>query len=508
MRFLAQANLNQIIRREERNVDAGDARAELNDRIRHIFNGAAFDAIHFPGGPFDVPDEVGDGRPKLIVLSYDAVAIDSVVSKVPDLIERIYTRKGSEGTALRVLRNHLAFVAADEHGRAEMQRRARLRLALRALRRPDRLTDLAEHQQDQVREFEARSEQELAIAIQQAYRHLFFPSRDRVDIAGADLQHTAIEIQSAADQPGAGQRHIARALRDLKKLRLREDEPDAPAYVRDRTPLKKGQMTTLALRDEFRRDPALPMLMGDDIFIRGIRRGVERGDYVYQRGDLLFGPGDPPAAIMIGEQALVLTMAYAKNTGVWPRPEAKGAEDSGKTEPDKPPIEKPSKIKQTRPGFEIEGTGEDGGAGQFQAEGVLREALVQLWEQARSKNAGKIERLRIRLFEAADAFRLLNVVGAISEATKAVTIEGGYETQDGGSFVLNFSGPVADAQPVREFLEPQLRAASAADLQAAFALTFPDGLPMQGDAAEKLTERLCKFASGAAFVSATAEAKA
>ena len=57
MRFLAQANLNQIIRREERNVDAGDARAELNDRIQHIFNGASFDAIHFPGGPFDVPDE-------------------------------------------------------------------------------------------------------------------------------------------------------------------------------------------------------------------------------------------------------------------------------------------------------------------------------------------------------------------------------------------------------------------------------------------------------------------
>ena len=502
MRFLAQANLNQIIRREERNVDAGDARDELNDRIQHIFNGADFDAIHFPGGPFDVPDEVGDGRPKLILLSYDAVAIGGQVSKAPDLIERIYTYKGAEGTALRMLRNHLAFVATDDNGRTEMQRRARRRLALRALRRPDRLLDLAEHQQDQVRELEARSEQELAIAIQQAYRHLFFPSRDRLHIEGTELQHTAIDIHSAADQPGAGQRHIVRALRDLKKLRLPEDEPDAPAYVRDRTPLKKGRMTTLALRAEFRRDPALPMLMGDDIFIRGIRHGLERGDYVYQRGDLLFGPGDPPAAIMIDEQALVLTMAYAKNTGIWPRPEAKGAGDSGKTEPDKPPIDKPSEVKQTRPGFEVEGPG------QFHAEGLLREALVQLWEQARGKDAGKIERLRIRLFEAADAFRLLNVVGAISEANKAVCIEGGYETQDGGSFVLNFSGPVADAQPVREFLEPQLRAAATADLQAAFSLTFPDGLPMQGDAAEKLTERLCKFASGAAYVSATAEAKA
>ena len=508
LRFLAQANLNQIIRREERNVDAGDARAELNDRIRHIFNGNVFDAIHFPGGPFDVPDEVGDGRPKLILLSYDAVAISGLVGKAPDLVELIHTRKGSEGAALRVLRNHLAFVAADESGKAEMQRRARLRLALRALRRPDRLTDLAEHQQDQVRELEARSEQELAIAIQQAYRHLFFPSRDRMYTEGADLQHTAIDIHSAADQPGAGQRHIVRALRDLNKLRLPEDEPDAPAYVRDRTPLKKGQMTTLALRDEFRRSPALPMLIGDDIFIRGIRRGVAHGDYVYRRGDLLFGPGDPPAEVLIDEQALVLTMAYAKNIGVWPRPEAKSADDSGQPAMDEPSAEKPSEVKQTRADFAVKGADEAKGADQFHAEGLLREALIRLWEQARGKGTKKIGRLRIRLFEAADAFRLLNVVGGISEAHKAATIEGGYETQDGGSFQLNFQGPVADAQPVREFLEPQLRAAASTDLQAAFALTFPEGLSMQGDAAEQLTERLCKFASGAAYVSATAETKA
>ena len=78
-----------------------------------------------------------------------------------------------------------------------------------------------------------------------------------------------------------------RALRDLSKLRLSEDEPDSPAYVRDRTPLRKGQITTLALREEFRRDPALPILFGDDIFIRGILRGIEREEYVYQRGDLL-----------------------------------------------------------------------------------------------------------------------------------------------------------------------------------------------------------------------------
>ena len=50
-----------------------------------------------------------------------------------------------------------------------------------------------------------------------------------------------------------------------------------------------------------------------------MRRGIEQGEYVYRRGDLLFGPGDPPAAIEIDEQSMLFTMAYAKNTGIWPR---------------------------------------------------------------------------------------------------------------------------------------------------------------------------------------------
>ena len=501
MRFLAEANLNQIIRREERNVDSGEARAELGDRIHHIFYGQTFAAIPFPGGPFDVPDEVGDGRPKLLVLSYDAVSFGAQVSKLPTLVERIYTRKGTDGASYRALRNHLLFVATDDTGKAEMQRRARLRLALRALKRTDRLRDLAEHQQDQVLEMEARSEQELAIAIQQAYRHVLYPSSAGLD-AELSLAHTAIDIHSAADQPGVGQRHIARALRELRKLRLPEDEPDAPVYVRDRTPLRKGQMTTLALRDEFRRDPALPMLIGDDTFIRGIRVGVERGDYVYQRGDLLFGPGDPPAVVLIDEQAVVLTMAYARNAGVWPRPavEKEREEAEGQSATPAPGIKDGKREYQVEP---------DAEAPELSAEGPLREALVRVWEQARDKNIDSIGNLSLRLFEAGDAFRLLSVASRIAGADKTVTLEGGYETPDGGICELDFAGPLPDAQPVREFLEPQLRAAGRTDLKASIAFAFhADGLAMRSEAPEQLAEQLCRFASGAAFVSATAKAKA
>ena len=512
MRFLAEANLRQIIRREERHVDAGQARAELNDRIRSIFEGKTFDPVLFPGGPFDVPDEVGDGRPKLIVLSYDAVTIGSSVEGVPELVERIYSRKGSEGSALRALRNNLVFAVADDARKDDMRRKTSHRLALLELKKPERQGELAEHQQAKVRELAARSEQELAIAIQQCYRHVFYPSRDRVGASDVDLAHSAIDMHSASDQPGAGQRQIERALRDLRKLRLPEDEPDSPAYVRDRTPLKKGQITTLALRDEFRRDPALPMLVGDDIFIRGVRRGVERGEYVYRRGDLLYGPGDPQAGIAIDEQSVVFTMAYARNTGIWPRP--KPSDPGRRVYPTKPEGERSRGLwaGEERGTYRSGGTGTATGPspetpppGSFTAEGVLKEALVQLWEQARAKGAERIGTLTIRMFESGDAFRLLGAVGAVSGAEKTVTITGGYETREGGSFQLEFRGPVPDAQPVREFLEPQLRDAESRDLQAGFELTFEEGLPMQGDAAEKLTERLAKFASGAAHVSATAE---
>lgn len=502
MRFLVEANLTQIIRREEQHVDAGEARAELNDRIREIFRGSTFDAVCFPGGPFDVADEVGDGRPKLAVLAYDGVTAGGAVDEVPELVERIFTRKGSEGSKLRVLRNHIVFAVADDALKDEMRRKASQRLALRELKKPERLKELAEHQQAQVREREARSQHDLAITIQQCYRHVFYPSRSNIGTKGVDLAHTVIEMQSTSDQPGAGQRQIERALRELNKLRLPEDEPDSPAYIRDRTPLRGGEVSTWKLREEFRRDPALPILVADDLLIRAIRRGVEQEEYVYQRGDLLYGPGDPLATIMVDEQSFVFTMRQAKANGIWPRPEkiperatpaAKGGGEGGGEEPPKPdPDGQPPPPSPPQPRS-------------FSKEAVLKDALTQLWEVVRSSKIERIGRLTIRMFEAGDAFRLLGAVGAVKGAEKRVEINGGYETGDGGELQLTFNGPVADAQPIREFLDPQIRAAAEQTLEISFQLDFAEGLATEGDGPEKLTAALTRFASGAAFVKATAE---
>ena len=315
---------------------------------------------------------------------------------------------------------------------------------------------------------------------------------------------------------------MVRALRDYGKLRLAEDEPDAPAYVRDRTPLRRGQMTTAALRDEFRRNPALPMLVGDDVFVKGIRKGVEAGEYVYRRDALLYGPGDATATIHIDEQAAVFTMSYAREQGLWPRPQKATPHDPGTA----PGVggSTPAGVGQaqrqtgtseqdeTMPATITNGVDAPGRPPPatmpvlpLQAEGVLREALVRLWEQARSRKVERLASLAIRVFDAADGFRLLGVVAAVRAADgKRVSITSSYETASDSRLDVNYTGTPQDAAPLKDFLDPQLRAAREKTLEVRFDLSFAAGLPMAGDAAQMLTEQLTRFATGAAFVEATA----
>lgn len=509
MRFLVEANLTQIIRREEQNVDPGQVRADLNDMIKSIFKGSTLEMIPFPAGPYDVPDEVGEGRPLIVIMSPDAVAVGQTVDEVPELIARIYERKGSEGSAYRLLRNNLLFVVAEEARVEEMRRQMSRRLALRALKSPTRLGELAEHQQNTVREREAKSEAEVAVAIQSAFRHVFYPSQARIGTSTVSLAHTALDVHSASEKPGSGQQQVVRQLREAGKLRITEDEPDAPRFVRDRTPLRKGQITTAALREQFRQDSTLPALVGDDIFVKGIRLGVERGEFIYRRGNLLYGQGDPITPITIDEEAVVFTMAYATEHAIWPRPQPKPAEPANPT--DTTPFGQPVPIvtgasEAIRPS-PVDQVNTPPPPDALRAEGVLKEALNRIFEQAQARKIAALARLSIRVFEAADGFRLLGVVGAIRTAEVRASIQGEFETPAGSSVEVRFEGTPQDALPLKDFLDPQLKLAAEKDVKVIFTLTFNDGLSTAGEPPTKLTDQLTRFATGAAYVEAIAEPK-
>lgn len=496
LRFLAEANLTQMIRRQETQVDPAEARAQLNDRIRAIFGGQALNLVPFASGPHDVPDDTGEGRPYLVLISYDAVTVSPDALAVPELIERTYLHKGS-GTDWRRNRNNVTFLVSDAGSVAAMKSRMTRRLALEALRSPDKQRDLAEYQIAKLGEYHARSAQELALAIQQAYRHIFYPSRNRIEGANVDLAHTAVDVQTASDRPGDGQKQVVTQLQNVGKLRLSGDAPDSPAYIRDRTPLKKGQITVADLRNEFRLDPSLPMLTGDDVFLRGVRLGIEQGEYVYKSGELLMGKGDPYAEIRIDEQSLIYTVAYAREHGIWPRPAPKpepvtptptGGEPSAYPAPGTT-AEPPPGVKEPEA---------------FRAEDALRAALVAVVEKAQRAKAKGIARLVVRPFEPSDALRLLNAMNSIANAKKLVTLEISFETADGSTTEVRFEGSPGEALPLKDFIEPQLRAAADKQIGASYQIDFNPLLSLEGDAAAKLTERLTRFATGAAEVVAFA----
>src|SRR5205823_6025007 len=137
---------------------------------------------------------------------------------------------------------------------------------------------------------------------------------------------------------------------------------------------------------------ALPMLVGDDVFLKGLRQGIEQGEYVYQHGDLLWGQGDPWATIKIDEQSFVYTVAYACEHEIWPRPQPtpepgshREATAGWRSAPDTGPgwsIQEPPAVAETA----------------LTVEGVLQEALTTLWERARARHFQTITVLYLKLY--------------------------------------------------------------------------------------------------------------
>lgn len=496
LRFLAEVNLTQIIRREETNVDREEARSRLNADIRDLFAGPHLNLVPFASGPHDVADDDGSGRPYLVLLSHDAVQVAGDAVRVDTLVEKIFLHRGA-GNDWRHNRNNLSFVVADAAGIPVMRARMLRYLALESLRVPGKLKDLADYQVAKLNEDFGRTKHQLATAIQQCFRHIFYPSRNRVEGANCDLAHTVVDIQTASDRPGDGQKQVVTQLQNVNKLRLPTDQPDSPVYVRDRTPLKKGQITTAALRAEFRQDAALPMLVGDDVFIKGIRQGIEQGDYIYKSGELLRGKGDPHAEIKVDEQSFVYTITYAQDHGIWPRtppaaPAAPAPSPAGAGAPSPSPAGSPSPA----PAPVARETGV------VEAEDVLKAALTRVFEQARHNGALTFGSMAIRPFDKGDAMKLLALVKSVPNATKRIELEAQFETPTKSEASISFKGDLDDAAPLKDYLEPQFRAASDSDASVTYRLHFDPPLAVQGPSAEGLIQRLTRLVSPVAHVQA------
>lgn len=324
LRFMVEPNLTMIVRRTMKDIDAAEVRTELAERIRGLFSlpRGEFNAILSPPGPYEVPDEIGDDRPLLVVMNHESTTVPSDLRQPPPDIAEIFEYKGTERKS-RELKNNLVFVAADERTVPNMRDLVRRRLALGKLKDdPARPNELADYQRSKVKAEHEKLKLDVAMAILQCYRHLFYPSSSRMTGTSLDLGHTIIELSGAGDAPGNGQHQVERVLHEQKKMLEARDIPDSPAFVRDQTGLRiKGELTTAQMRTEYRRAPKLSILLHDTPLLECIRNGIEQGLFIYREDAQVWGPGDPRPVIHISDNHFVHTINDAKEKKLWPRAE-------------------------------------------------------------------------------------------------------------------------------------------------------------------------------------------
>jgi hypothetical protein len=480
LRFLTDANLNQMVRKREGQFDLETVRQELKGRIGTIFAKQRFEPVLFPSEPASIPDDT-DG-PYLAVIHWEGHAIDQFQLALPELVVRLFKESGTQGN-LRLNRNNLVFVCADRLQVDEMQRKARTYLALRQMQQGDLFASLQSHQREQVKDRYGKAEQAFAVAVQQTYRHVFYPERGQWP--EVPLTYASITLPSAGSEPGVGQKQVERVLREAGELVLAEDQPPAPNFMAVRTPLKRlGVMSTQLLRNEYYRDPALPILLGDDVLKACLRKGLNEGLFVYKEGDRLEGEGSPPGTLHISEDAQIFMIEKALEMGVWPpksreddQPHDQGPHHGPDQQSPLNPQRNTSDINTQR--YEDERRkGEDRIAQTPSPNGVIertdnvKTALTQLAQQV-SSSGQAIKCLNWRM-NSGDGFLPMALLKAEPGATVRVEMmEGGWSSGDGNAdWNFEFNGTPEEATYLRSFIEGQWRRGGQKTLDIAYQLQY------------------------------------
>ena len=568
LRFMAEANLNQVIGRYMRDVDASEVRAYLRERINDLFSPrrGEFNAILFPTGPWEVPDDLADPRPLLVILNYESTAIPADLRQPPAELEDIFQFKSAEGNH-RELKNNLVFVAASENGIANMQTLARRKLALGELRKPSNQQELADYQIQKVNAEYHELDLKIAQAILQCYRHIFYPSASPMAGTTLPLGHTILELTNP-DNPGNGQMHVERTLCEQKKLLTARDAPDSPAFVAKETGLAgRGEMTLQQLRLEYRKAPKLSILLHDAPLLECVRNGIQQGRFIYREGNQVWGPGDPSPVIQISDNTFLHTMEDAKAKKLWPRAEplrlsflaspttiGKGqtAEITVTVSGGVPPYtytssdprlnatatsetQRSAKVSpEATTTYQIEVTDSRGVRQQatamvavreggvitpvdltpklptppppadYTAEGPLAAALSDLWEKARKAKCATIRRLVIRMFDAGAIWKVHQAMATVAAGKVTAQLEAKLAADGIEQLQVSYVGAVEKANATKGFLDSQLRAAKESDVTATYTICFEPPLSLESDAPERFAKEITRYGGGEAFVEAQA----
>ena len=502
LRFLTEANLLHLIRQEMKRVDPNDIRNRLNAEIKEVFQGKSFELIVFPAFSTEIPDGEEE-KPFLCILGYDAVDVAKDELNIPELMKRLWLYKGTDGS-FRGNRNDVVFVVTDKYKIESMKESVRRHLALSQMLRNDTLKILAKHQQSKLREEHTKSKAAMSIAIQQAYSHCFYPSKIGNVVEGLFLSQATIDLPNASANPGEGQNSIIRILSGLNKIKKENAHPDAPAYIKARTPLGKGGIiSTKELRQEYRSNVDLPMLIGNNTLKAGIAQGVELGEFVYQDGDLVWKKGDPKVEfIKLDANVFVMTEQYAREQGLFKEPDPEP--DPNLKHGDKKDEDTKTIKKTTKTTGDDETTGdeetEEAQKNEFSESGTLKESFTKIFENIRYSKIKLILSIDIGVVESQDMFMIASIADRI-KFQKEIHLSGSYSSANGTTFEFKCDGNLADSANLRNFLKDQFRSPiKDKEMNTNIIFTFENGLDVNSNEIQDFVSRFDVAGASDVFV--------
>jgi hypothetical protein len=307
-RFKEEPSLNKIISEEKAQIGITEAKDELRKRRDTIFADKFFKLVSAPETPADV-DDVADSV-ALCIIDFDEETISSTTDGPPAIVERIFNSTGEAGK-FRTYRNRLLFLIANKQ---ELQRAIENVREYRAMQNilnsPNRLQDLSENQQKQLKGRKSDCELKIRVSITNTYRHLFYPANDPVK-ASKGLMHYTLPAQESGDIKGNNQQDIIlKSLKDCQKIRQDEAQFYAPAFILQKVwPAGINHWTTKALKETFAKDLSLNIFADAEIskLRETIRTGILDGSWDIKIGEKLFIKTDdhkivPPDSIEFSER--------------------------------------------------------------------------------------------------------------------------------------------------------------------------------------------------------------
>lgn len=289
-RFKEEPSINKIIAEEKEQVGRAEAKEDLRSRRDTIFAEKFFKLVSAPESAADVDDQPEPAV--LCLIDFNEATVTSTTDGPPPLLEQIFNNTGEAGK-FRTFRNRLMFLVANKHELERAIDNAReFRAIKNILRAQNRLDDLTENQQKQLRAKEGEMDLNVRVSLTNAYRHLFYPANDPVK-APKGLLHYGLPAQDASDVKGKKnqQEVILKALKDCQKIRSEDAPPYAPAYILQKAwPAGLDHWTTKALRDAFAKDLNLNLLLDAEVakLRETIRVGLQQGQWDLKVGDRVF----------------------------------------------------------------------------------------------------------------------------------------------------------------------------------------------------------------------------